>query len=150
MSLDYFREAPSLTQYPPDPTRHFILSHLTPFGARLITEVIGCSSSSPAPVQNHRTQYYPSQYGYNPANATNKFIRMRLNNGILPLNTIRGGACAGRIDGLCGLEAFIESQAGSYALSEYNYACFGNYTIDNVGSLGQDYDGTISPSGIVA
>ena len=85
LSLDYLHDPPTLTQVPPDPDRRFILSHLTPFGARLITEVIGCDSSNPAPVANQRTQYYPSQYGYNPANATNKFIRMRLNNGILPL-----------------------------------------------------------------
>lgn len=46
MSVDYFREHPSLTQFPPDPDRHFILSHLTPFGARLYTEVIGCAGKS--------------------------------------------------------------------------------------------------------
>ncbi|MCJ1402945.1 hypothetical protein MMC11_006166 [Xylographa trunciseda] len=148
LSVDYFREAPSLTQFPPDPNRHFILSHMTPFGGRLITEVIGCSSADPPPVQNHRTQYYPTQYGYNASDAPNKFIRMRLNNGIIPLNTIRGGACDGRIDGMCAMSSFLQSQEGSYALSNYDFACFGNYTIDNVGSQGQDYDGTISAAGI--
>ena len=144
LSMDYFRDPPSLTAVPPNPNRTFILSHLTPFGARLITEVIGCSSSDPTPVPAHRTQYYPTQYGYNPANATNKFIRMRLNNGILPLNTIRGGACAnGRPDGMCAMSSFVASQAGSYALSNYDFACFGNYTIANPTS-GEDYDGTIS------
>ena len=144
LSMDYFRDPPSLTAVPPNPNRTFILSHLTPFGARLITEVIGCASSDPIPVPAHRTQYYPTQYGYNPANATNKFIRMRLNNGILPLNTIRGGACAnGRPDGLCAMSDFIKSQAGSYALSNYDYACFGNYTVTDL-TNGEDYDGTIS------
>ncbi|GAB7349237.1 hypothetical protein MBLNU459_g8398t1 [Dothideomycetes sp. NU459] len=142
MSLDYFREAPSLTQYPPDPKRHFVLSKMTPFGGRLITETIGCSSPNPAAVHNHRTQYYPTQYGYNPANATNKFIRMRLNNGILPLNTIRGGACLGRTDGLCAMKSFIASQNASYALSNYDYACFANYSIIRP-TNGNDYDGTI-------
>lgn len=144
LSMDYFRDPPSLTAVPPSPNRTFILSHLTPFGARLITEVIGCASSDPTPVPAHRTQYYPTQYGYNPANATNKFIRMRLNNGILPLNTIRGGACAnGRPDGMCALSNFVASQAGSYALSNYDFACFGNYTIPDP-TNGEDYDGTIS------
>ena len=77
-SVDYFRSPPSLKQYPPNPNRHFVLSHMTPFGGRLITEVIGCSSANPTAVAKHRTQYSPSQYGYNPANATHKFIRMRL------------------------------------------------------------------------
>ncbi|KZF20409.1 3-phytase [Xylona heveae TC161] len=148
MSLDYFKDPPSLTQYPPDPHRRFILSQLTPFGARLITEVIGCGSTDPEPVSYPRVQYTPTQYGYNPANATNKFIRMRLNNGILPLNTLRGGQCGnatagtGRTDGLCALDQFLATQQDSYKLANYDYACFGNYTLSNITS-GHDYDGTI-------
>jgi hypothetical protein len=146
MSLDYMKDPPSLTQFPPNPNRHFILSKITPFGARLITEVIGCSSENPEPVRTFKTQYTPSQYGYDPANATKKFVRMRLNNGILPLNTIRGGACGnsttGRVDGMCEMSAFIDSQADSDELSNYDYACFGNYTIFDP-TNGQDYDGAI-------
>ena len=56
MSFDYLNDAPSLTRYPPNPKRHFILSHLTPFGGRLITEVVGCASANPTPVPNHRAQ----------------------------------------------------------------------------------------------
>jgi hypothetical protein len=119
------------------------LSNLTPFGGRLITEVIGCSSANPTPLANSRTTYYPTQYGYNPSNATNKFIRMRLNHGILPLSTIRGGGCAGRTDGMCSLSNFLQSQSNAYALSNYQFACFGNYTIPNP-TNGEDYDGTIS------
>jgi hypothetical protein len=145
-SLDYLRDPPSLTDYPPDPERHFIMSHLTPFAARLVTEVIGCSASDPEPQSTARTQYYPTQYGYNSSNATHKFLRMRLNNGILPLSTIRGGYCGDRSDGMCGLNAFIRSQAGAYDLSNYDYACFGNYTIDYPNN-GTDYDGTIFSNG---
>lgn len=91
--------------------------------------------------------YTPTQYGYDPANATHKFIRMRLNNGILPLNTIRGGACgtanSGRVDGICDLESFVKSQAESEKLANYQYACFGNWTVTNATS-GDDYDGRIS------
>ena len=144
MSMDYFKDPPSLTQFPPNPNRHFKLSNMTPFGARLITETIGCAVADPAPVQAFRTQYTPTQYGYNPANATHKFVRMRLNNGILPLNSIRGEACgttnSGRIDGMCEMSAFLASQADAYELSNYDYSCFGNYTIANLTS-GQDYDG---------
>jgi Histidine phosphatase superfamily (branch 2) len=143
MSLDYLKQPPSLTAFPPDPNRHFVLSHLTPFGARLVTEVVGCGSADPTPVPNHRTQYYPTQYGYNPSNASNKFIRLRLNNGILPLSTIRGGACGNRTDGLCALSSFLQSQENAYKLSNYDYACFANYTITNPLS-GKDYDGAIS------
>lgn len=144
LSLDYLKDPPSTTQYPPNPNRHFILSHLTPFGGRLITEVVGCSSSNPAPVAQHGTFYSSSQNGYDPSNVSNKFIRMRLNNGVLPLSTIRGGACGDRSDGLCPLNSFLQSQADAVKLSNYQYACFGNYTIPDPTS-GKDYDGTISP-----
>jgi len=143
MSVDYFKDAPSLTAVPPNPERHFILSHMTPFGGRLITEVLGCADANPTANPDYHVQYYPEQYGYDPNNAPHKFIRMRLNSGIIPLNTIRGGACGNRTDGLCALEGFIDSQAKSYALSNYDYACFANYTLTDLTS-GKDYDGTTS------
>lgn len=141
MSLDYIKDPPSLTQFPPNATRRFQLNHLTPFGARFVTEVIGCNSTNPT-VQHSTHQFYkPTQYGYNASNATNKFIRMRLNNGILPLSTIRGGACGNRTDGMCSLSNFLASQQNAYNLSNYNYACFANYTISS--SNLPDYDGAI-------
>jgi hypothetical protein len=147
MSVDYFRDPPSLTQFPPNPNRHFILSNLTPFGARLITETIGCSSPDPAPIKESRVAYTPTQYGYDPSNATYKFVRMRLNHGIIPLNTIRGGLCGdaktGRVDGLCEMESFMECQKGAEELANFQFACFGNYTVADPTS-GKDFDGTIS------
>ncbi|TKA83048.1 hypothetical protein B0A55_00855 [Friedmanniomyces simplex] len=143
MSIDYFREHPNLHQYPPDPNRHFILSNITPFGARLITEVIGCADADPTAVHSHRTQYYPKQYGYDPANATHKFIRMRLNNGILPLETIRTGECLGRTDGMCPLDSFLASQWEAEKLANYQFACFANYTI-TAPTNGNDYDGAVN------
>lgn len=142
MSLDYLKDAPDLTQYPPNPNRTFVLSHLTPFGARLITEVIGCNSATPVTKPAHSAQYYLGQNGYEASTATNKFIRLRLNHGILPLSSIRGGQCVGRTDGLCALDNFLESQADADALANYQFSCFGNYTITNP-TNGQDYDGTI-------
>jgi hypothetical protein len=73
---------------------------------------------------------------------------MRLNNGILLLDSIRGGNCEGRNDGLCELGAFVESQAEAYALSNYDYACFGNWSVTDPYS-GEDYDGTIGLNGTV-
>jgi hypothetical protein len=150
MSVDYFHEHPNLQQFPPDPERHFILSHMTPFGGRLITEVVGCGSANPEAVHDHRTYYYPTQYGYSPANATHKFIRMRLNNAVLPLNTIRGGFCEGRADGMCALDSFLASQWEAEKLANYQFSCFANYTIIDPPN-GNDYDGyvTNSTAGIV-
>jgi len=89
-------------------------------------------------------QYYPTQYGYNASDAPYKFIRLRLNNGILPLTTIRGGMCTNsRPDAMCAMDNFLASQAKAYEQSNYNYACFGNYTLNSPNS-GENYDGTIS------
>jgi hypothetical protein len=104
MSFDYLKDPPTLTVFPPNASRHFILSNLTPFAARLVTEVIGCADSNPTPVAKKRTAYSAGQYGYNASNAMNKFIRMRLNNGILPISSIRGGLCEGRPDGMCPMD----------------------------------------------
>ena len=64
------------------------------------------------------------------------------NNGIVPISSIRGGGCEGRTDGMCPMSSFLKSQQNAYAMSNYDYACFANYTITNTG---KDYDGTISP-----
>lgn len=131
-------------QYPPTPDRNFILSHLTPFGARLVTEVIGCTSPNPVVNPYHSAVYSRTANGYNAANATSKFIRQRLNNGILPLASIRGGACEGRTDGMCAMADFVRSQENSTDLANYQYACFGNWSISYEEVLsGKDYDGTI-------
>lgn len=144
MSLDYFHDPPDLATYPPDPKRKFVLSHMTPFGGRLITEVVGCASANATPVADHRTYYTPTQYGYDASNAPAKFVRMRLNNGILPLNTIRGGACAnGRPDGLCGMDDFLASQYKAAELANYQFTCFANYTL-NTPFAGMDFDGTVN------
>jgi hypothetical protein len=98
-------------------------------------------------VPDARVSYTPGQYGYNPNDASHKFVRMRLNNGILPLNTLREGSCGnaqtGRVDGMCAMSSFIESQKNVESLANYDFACFGNYTIKNPTS-GFDFDGTIS------
>lgn len=107
-----------------------------------MTETIGCGSANPVAEKTSKVQYTPTQYGYDPDNAPYKFIRMRLNHGILPLDTIRGGACKGRSDGLCEIGKFLESQSNVTALANYDYVCFGNWTISNVTS-GKDFDGTL-------
>lgn len=109
-----------------------------------MTEVIGCTSSNPVANPYRNIVYSQGANGYKAANATFKFVRQRLNNGILPINTIRGGACEGRTDGLCPLSDFIRSQDNSTNLANYQYACFGNYNVSYEETIsGKDWDGTI-------
>ena len=146
LSVDFFKPPPTLDNYPPNKDTHVTLSRMTPFGANLITEVIGCADENPQAEPDARVSYTPTQYGYDASKASNKFIRMRLNNAIVPLSSIRGGACGnathGRVDGLCAMDDFLKSQEDAYKLSNYAYACFGNYTIGN-NTKDVGYDGTI-------
>lgn len=139
MSIDYFKGALPFT-YPPPSNRTFKLTQMTQYAGRLTTERIGCISENPA-VKRRVTQYTNEQYGYS-SNAQYKFVRLRLNNAILPLNTIRGGLCAGRTDGLCSLSNFVASQANASALANYQFVCFGNYTYNASRFTG---DGTYFP-----
>ena len=66
-------------------------------------------------------------------------LQMRLNNGIVPLDSIRGGKCKGRTDGLCSMDNFLASQYENAKLANYDFACFANYTLDT--SKATDYDG---------
>ncbi|KAF2252860.1 3-phytase [Trematosphaeria pertusa] len=142
LSMDYFKELPHLEKYPPEEERVFRLSHLVPFSARLITEVVDCDSAHPKPVAYERVRYYASQYGYNTDTRSSKhrFVRMRLNGAILPLSSIRRGACKGRPDQLCPLDKFIKSQKKANQRANYAEACFGDYDVVNDG---KDVDGTV-------
>ncbi|KHJ34156.1 putative repressible acid phosphatase [Erysiphe necator] len=148
LSVDYFHAPPNISQFPPDPARKFILSQITPFGARLVTETIGCDSANPKSRRFPRIHYKSGQDGYNASKAKHKFVRMRLNNGIVPLNTIRDRVCGdeetGRVDGMCALHDFLSQQEKITALANYQYACFANYTVEDPKS-GRDWDGTIFP-----
>jgi hypothetical protein len=77
LSVEYFKADMSTSAYPPDPKRHFVISHLTPFGARLETEVLGCASATPKPKEKASTIYSIGQNGYKPNNAPHKFVRIR-------------------------------------------------------------------------
>lgn len=143
LSVDYFRQVPDLKKYPPNEDRLFRVSHMAPFTARLITEVIGCDSPHPKPQKHERVHYYASQYGYDGhrlKKSNHRFVRMRLNGGILPMSSIRGGACKGRSDELCPLKKFVESQEKAKERANYKEACFGEYDVVNDG---RDVDGTV-------
>lgn len=127
-SAGFLRDPLPLDAVPPPANRTFRLSYLTPFGTRLYTELIGCASSSPAEVSAPYTHTYPESNGYNPSNASYKFIRQVWNNAVVPLSSIDGGLCAGRGDGLCSLDNFLDSQKDAEKKANYQFGCFGNYT----------------------
>ena len=127
ISLDYFRESLATTSIT---TRNFKLGKIAPFSGHLITEKIGCTEPNPTATNSNSTIYTKGQNGYSAAEATNKFIRIRLNNGILPLSTIRGGLCSDRTDGLCSLSDFTQSQSNATSEANYEFICFGSYVFN--------------------
>lgn len=94
----------NLTQLkmPLDPTqiqhkRRYRTNRVTPFAARLVCEVVECDG--------------------------NRFVRVRLNDAVVPLNMDQG--CAPRPDNLCDLESFVRYiQTYAYNASHFDDVCF--------------------------
>ena len=144
MSMDYFKEPPGKGTYPVPNTRKFDIAKIAPFGANLVTEVIRCKDRDPTPVRE--ANYWTKSIDPSESSEANpyNFIRMRLNRGILPLATIRGGACKDRNDGMCPIDRFLDSQAQAYEMSNFEYACYGDYA-DSITdpTSARDWDGTV-------
>lgn len=88
-----------------DSNRTFVLSHITPFAARLYFEVVECTN------------------GTSTSNST-QYIRTILNDAVIPMNEAQG--CPSSDNGLCPLSDFINYQQ-TYALeaANFNKTCFG-------------------------
>ncbi|CAF0885280.1 unnamed protein product [Adineta steineri] len=139
LSIDYFHEKPSQI-FPPLINQRFRSSLMSPFGGQLITEKISCMSSTPLETNSIHTKSSSSQNSYS---TKYKFVRMKLNNAILPLDTIRNGFCSvGRRDGLCPMNNFLASQVESIKMANLEFVCFGNYTL---GPNPVITDGTVLP-----
>ena len=127
LSFDYFKQ-PLFNMTYKDP-RHFHTGTTVPFGARLITEVIGCVDSDPQSNDDFAGAYLVSgDRSYDQAKQVNKFVRILLNDAVLNLGEIRGGSCSGRDDGFCELTNFVKSQDNAVALANFQHVCYGNYS----------------------
>ena len=101
----------------PDDNRTYRASRVTPFGARLVFEVLDCNQDQ------NSTQY----------------IRAKLNEAVVPLDGSQG--CQARPDGLCKLNDFVQNlQQHAYKSSHFDVACFGtngtDYTIGDYVTTG--------------
>ncbi|WFD01576.1 hypothetical protein MOBT1_000246 [Malassezia obtusa] len=93
----------------PDPKRTYRASRVTPFGARLVFEVLDCDGD----------------------NDSNQYIRAKINDAVIPLNENQG--CEKRDDGLCKLHDFIQYlKKHAYKSSHFDVACFGKNGTDYV------------------
>lgn len=106
IGFDFLKEKLPTTKIPVP--RQFIISRLTPFGARLYVEVLECDPSITKKAIG------------------NQYVRIKLNNRILPLNSLK--FCPDDKTGLCPHSKFIESL--TYALEQIDFetACYGEPT----------------------
>jgi hypothetical protein len=82
----------------------YLAGQIVPFAANLVGQVLSC-----------------------PASEMPTHIRWILNDGVLPLTGIQG--CPANLDGLCELSTFIAAMKQRIEEVDFDFDCFGNYTI---------------------
>ncbi|KAF5657339.1 phytase [Fusarium heterosporum] len=111
--LRQFAEELPTDRYPGE--HQFVVSKLTPFGARLDIEII----KAPKPVS-------PERDGYLEGKET-KYIHFVLNQRTVPLGRSFPECDVNRKDGWCELDTFIEVQDTMADKAQFDYSCFGDY-----------------------
>ena len=88
-ALGLFKQPVPLDPTKPDPERTWITSHLTPFSGRMVTERLSCHAPTTRMDGGNKD-----------------YVRILVNDALQPLEF-----CGAIEDGLCELDAFVESQA---------------------------------------
>jgi hypothetical protein len=121
-----------LTQFAPVlPTDHIernrslIVSHVTPFAARLDVEII----ETPRPLFGSRKGGDTYISG-----GPTRYVHFILNQRTIPLGA-SFPKCGDRDDGWCELTTFMEVQSTKLEEAQYEYSCFGNYSAEPYGSI---------------
>lgn len=120
------------------PNRNVTISHITPFGARVVWEQI----TTPQPLKATRPtgdNLTMSDF-YDDGGQTN-YIHMTISQRTVPLG-FSYPECGLRDDGWCEMGAFLDILGGLLETAQYDYSCFGKYT---VGGWGTTTDG-VPPS----
>ncbi|KAM0267086.1 hypothetical protein ACHAPA_006293 [Fusarium lateritium] len=112
--LRQFAEELPTDRYPGD--HQFVVSKLTPFGARLDIEII----KAPNPVSPERDGYLDGE--------ETKYIHFVLNQRTVPLGRSFPECDVNRKDGWCELDTFIKIQDTMADKAQFEYSCFGDYS----------------------
>ncbi|KAK5093445.1 hypothetical protein LTR70_004806 [Exophiala xenobiotica] len=106
------------------PNRNVTVSHITPFGARVVWEQI----TTPQPLKAQRptsTNATMSDF-YDQGNTTH-YIHMTIGQRTVPLG-YSYPECAMRDDGWCEMSTYLNHLGGLLEQARYDYSCFGNYS----------------------
>ncbi|CAG8094246.1 unnamed protein product [Penicillium olsonii] len=124
LGLEYFNYGPKGLPGDIDhaPERTFSLSQMTPFGARLMSEIWTCPSDTSFESLDPVLYSNPSLKS---TADTKDYIRFVLNNAPLPLDGL--AECEGSKNGFCHVEKFLRGVPAMKRKAQYQKACFGKY-----------------------
>lgn len=115
--------APELPPTGPSANQQLIVSHLEPFGARLVIEII----KAPQPLSSKRpTSPNATMSDYYEKGGPTTYVHFQQNQRTIPLGKSYS-QCGMRDDGWCEATAFIGVLEQQLAKARYNFSCNGNY-----------------------
>lgn len=126
LGLEYFKYGPhGLPPLPHAPPRTFTLNQITPFGARLVSEIWTCPSASSV---SHLDPvlYQNPDFSSKPSRNTTDYIRLVLNGAPVPLDGVVGCQDSA-VNGFCAVKDFLKAVPELKSEAEYQYACFGKH-----------------------
>lgn len=126
LGLEYFKYGPhGLPPLPHAPPRTFTLNQITPFGARLVSEIWTCPSAGSL---SHLDPvlYQNPDFSSKPSRNTTDYIRLVLNGAPVPLDGV-AGCQDSAANGFCAVKDFLKGVPELKSEAEYQYACFGKH-----------------------
>ena len=122
----------TLPETGPPANQQMIVSHMEPFGANMVFEII----KTPQPVKATRpansTTATRSDY-YSSGNATT-YVHVLLNQRTIPLGKSYA-SCGQRDDGWCEFNTFLDNLSVLLATARYEYSCFAKYPVESYGKI---------------
>lgn len=104
--------------------RNVVISHITPFAARMVWEVI----QTPQPLKDTRpAKADASMFDYYDSGDATTYVHLTIGQRTVPLGSSYP-ECGRRDDGWCEMGIFLEILSGLLETARYEYSCFGNYT----------------------
>ncbi|KAJ5085866.1 hypothetical protein N7532_010637 [Penicillium argentinense] len=114
----------------PPKNQQFSTSRLVPFAGRFNIEII----KAPHKVSTTRSSKASKKSDYIAGTGETSYVHFIQNQRTVPLHA-SFEACDYRDDGWCELPIFLKVQKESLAKAEYEYACFGNWTMGSYGAV---------------
>lgn len=135
LGLDHFKYGPHGLRSSVDHAipHTFQLGNMTPFGARLVSEIWTCPSNTSFDDLSSTLYTNPDLSTFT---NTKDYIRFVLNNAPLPLSGLPGCEKHSK-NGFCPVDTFLRTVPLLKKDAMYQYACFGNYSIDGQVGNGQ-------------